>query len=163
MERDARDAAQWEAVEEATEMLHEERFREALEALREVLKKDPTNAYAFFFLGQALYEVGEVEPARDAYAAAVKLAPQHLGARVAYTHVLRKTGDHREAIKQGMIALEQAPTDADVLYAVGMAYFARGDEAAARRYLEAFLRAKPELEVRLEVEAILNAMGDRAS
>ena len=131
--------------------------------LRDILKNDPTNAYAFFFLGQALYEVGEMEPARDAYAAAVKLAPKHLGARVAYTHLLRKTGNHREAIKQGMIALEQAPTDADVLYAVGMAYFARGDETAARRYLEAFLRAKPELEVRLEVEAILNAQGNRES
>ncbi len=163
MERDARDAAQWQAVEEATEMLHEERFHEALQALRDVLQKDPTNAYAYFFLGQALYEVGEIEPARDAYAAAVKLAPKHLGARVAYTHVLRKTGDHREAIKQGMIALEQAPTDADALYATGMAYFARGDTTSARRYLEAFLRAKPELEVRLEVEAILNAMGERPS
>ncbi len=163
MERDPHDAAQWDAVEEATELLHEERFREALEVLREILKKDPTNPYAFFFLGQALYEVGEIEASRDAYAAAVKLAPQHLGARIAYTHVLRKLGDHKEAIKQGMIALEQAPTDSDALYAAGMAYFARGDETAARRYLEAFLRAKPELEVRLEVEAILNAMGNRPS
>lgn len=158
MERDAADQAQWDAVEEATELLHEERFHEALTNLREVLKADPANPYAFFFLGQALYEVGEVEPARDAYLAAVKLAPKHLGARVALTHVLRKLGEHKEAIHHGMIALEQSPTDADALYAVGMAYFARGDKAAARRYLEGFLRAKPELEVRLEVEALLDAM-----
>lgn len=160
-EGDDRDAAHWAAVEEATELLHEERFHEALEVLRDVIKVDPENPYAFFFLGQALYEVGELEPSRDAYRAALARAPRHLGARVALTHVLRKLGDHRDAIKEGMIALEQSPTDADVLYAVGMAYFARGDEAAARRYLEAFLAAKPELEIKLEVEAILGALGDK--
>lgn len=158
MARDDRDAEHWDAVEEASELLNEERFREALEVLREVIAKDPTNPYAYFFLGQAFYEVGELEPARDAYRAALTVAPAHLGARIAITHVLRKLGDHREAIKQGMMALEQSPQDADALYAVGMAYFARGDTTAARRYLEAFLRAKPELEAKLEVEAILAAM-----
>lgn len=153
-----RDAAHWEAVEEAAELLHEERFREALEILRDIAKADPTNPYAFFFMGQALYEVGEMEPARDAYRAALSLAPGHLGARIALTHVERKLGRHREAIKEGLVALEQAPTDGDALYALGLAYAARGDEAAARKYLEAYLRAKPELETRLEVEAILENM-----
>lgn len=154
-----RDAAHWEAVEEAVELLHEERFREALELLRDIAKGDPTNPYAFFLMGQGLYEVGEMEPARDAYRAALNLAPDHLGARIALCHVERKLGRHREAIKEGMIALEKAPTDGDALYAVGLAYAARGDEAGARRYLEAFLKSKPELETRLEVEAILGAMG----
>lgn len=158
MERDGLDAAQWDAVEEAVELLHEERFHEALTALRAVLSADPKNPYAFFFLAQAFYEVGEMEPARDAYRAALALAPKHLGARIALTHVERKLGRHREAIKEGMTALEQAPTDADALYAVGLAYAARGDEAAARKYLEAFLAANPELETRLEVEALLAAM-----
>ena len=73
---DDRDAAHWEAVEEATELLHEERFREALELLHEIVKKDPENPYAFFFTGQALYEVGELEPARDAYRATLRRAPK---------------------------------------------------------------------------------------
>ena len=153
-----RDAAHWAAVEEATELLHEERFREALEALREVLTKDPENPYAFFFLGQALYEVGEIEASRDAYRAALRLAPAHLGARVALTHVLRKLGDSRGAVSEGLVALEQAPTDGDVLYALGLAYLSRGDDVAARRHLEAFLRADPELETRIEVEGLLQAM-----
>src|SRR3979490_2124194 len=114
-----RDAAHWEAVDEAAELMHEERFHEALKVLREVLTADPTNAYAFFFLGQALYEVGEIEPARDAYRAAVKLSPKYVGAHVALAHVLRKLGDHREAIKEGMIALDLAPSDGDALYATG--------------------------------------------
>lgn len=153
-----RDAAQWEAVEEAAELMHEERFHEALKVLREILQKDSQNGYAYFFLGQALYEVGEIEPARDAYRATLTVAPKHLGARIALTHVERKLGRHREAIKEGMLAVEQAPHDADALYAVGLAYAARGDNPAARRYLEAFLKAKPELETRLEVEALLSTM-----
>ncbi|MCW5837591.1 MAG: tetratricopeptide repeat protein [Labilithrix sp.] len=153
-----RDAAHWAAVEEATELLHEERFREALEALRDVIRQDPENPYAFFFLGQALYEVGELQPARDAYRASLRLAPEHLGARVALVHVLRKLGETRDAVSEGLVALEQAPTDGDALYALGLAYLARGDNVAARRHLEAFLRANPELETRIEVEGLLAAM-----
>jgi tetratricopeptide (TPR) repeat protein len=157
-ERSEADAAHWDAASEATELLNEERYTEALQFLRDLITRDPTNPYAFFFLGQGLYEVGEMEASRDAYTATLKLAPKHLGARVALCHVLRKLGDYREAIKQGMIALEQSPTDADALYATGMAYLARGDTPAARRYLEAFLGANPEFEIKVEVEAILRTM-----
>mgnify|MGYP001081300882 FL=1 len=153
-----RDAAHWAAVEEATELLHEERFHEALQVLRDVIRADPGNPYAFFFLGQALYEVGELQPARDAYRAVLRLAPEHLGARVSLIHVLRKLGETRDAVSEGLAALEQAPTDGDVLYALGLAYLARGDNVAARRHLEAFLRANPELETRIEVEGLLAAM-----
>lgn len=153
-----RDAERWAAVEEATELLHEERYKEALEELRGVLHRDPENHYAFFYLGQAMYEVGEMQPARDAYLAAIKLAPEHLGARVALVHVLRKLGDTKAAVQHGLVALEQSPTDGEVLYALGLAYLARGDNVSARRHLEAFLRAKPELETRIEVEGLLMSM-----
>ncbi len=153
-----RDAEHWEAVEDATELLNEERYREALELLHEIVKKDPTNPYAFFFTGQALYEVGEMEPARDAYRACLRLAPKHLGARIALAHVLRKTGELRDAIKEGLVALEQSPADSDALYAVGLAYLAKGEKSAARRYLEAFLKSKPELESKIEVEGLLQTM-----
>ena len=149
------DKAYWDAVEEATELLNEERFHEALVALREIIKATPTNPYAYYFLGVGLYEVGELEPARDAYRAALRLAPNHLGARVALSHVLRQLGDAKEAIKEGAVALEQSPGDADALHAVGLAYLERGDDKAAKKYLEAFLATKPEFEVGMEVRAIL--------
>ncbi len=158
-----RDAANWAAVEEATELLHEERYKEALEELRDVLRLNPQNHYAFYFLGQALYEIGEMAPAREAYQATVRLAPQHLGARVALVHVLRKLGETRAAVSEGLVALEQAPTDGEVLYALGLAYLSRGDNVAARRHLEAFLRSTPELETRLEVEGLLSVMDGSSS
>ncbi len=144
-------------------MLHEERFREALAVLRDVLVADAKNPYALYFLGVALYESGELVPARDAYRACLRVAPRHLGARVALVHVLRALGDLRGAIDEGTTALEQAPGDADALYAVGMAYFTRGDLAAARRFFHAFLEARPEYETSEEVKQLLEQMGDRPS
>jgi tetratricopeptide (TPR) repeat protein len=155
---EAADHAHWDAVEEAAELLNDQRFHEALVALRDVIKRDSANPYAYYFLGMALYESGELEAARDAYRACLKVAPKHLGARVALCHVLRSLGDLRESVREGMQALAQAPGDADALHAVGLAYLARGDHAAARRYLEAFLEARPEFESAVEVRAILDAM-----
>jgi tetratricopeptide (TPR) repeat protein len=152
---DARDAGYWSAVEEATELLHEERFREAMEELRTVLRADPTNPYAYYFLGIAFFEVGEMEPSRDAYTACLKLAPGHLGARVALCHVLRILGDPRAAIREGLTALSRAPGDPDTLHAIGLAYHAYGDVSAAKKYLEAFLATNPEFEVGLEVRSLL--------
>jgi tetratricopeptide (TPR) repeat protein len=153
------DAARWEAVEDATELLHEERFREALRELGRVLRRDPHNSYAYYFLGIGLFEVGEIEAARDAYAACVKIAPAHMGARVALCHVLRILGDVRGAIREGMAALSRLPGDPDALHAVGLAYHSRGDDGATRKYLEAFLETQPELEVALETEALLASLG----
>ncbi len=159
---DAADRAHWTAVEEATELLHEERFREVLAELHQVLKVDPANPYAYFFLGVAFFEVGEVEAARDAYEACLKLAPKHMGARVALVHVRRALGDVRGAIREGMAALSIAPGDGDALYAVALAYKARGDDVAARRYLEAFLATGPEFEIATEVRGMLAEMAGPA-
>jgi Flp pilus assembly protein TadD len=153
------DAAKWDAVEEATELLHEEQFHQALIELRDVLRTDPQNHYAYYFLGVGLYESGELEPARDAYRACLRLAPSHLGARVALVHVLRSLGDGRGAVKEATEALAQAPQDPDVLHAAGLAYAARGDVVAARRYLRAFLDTSPEFEVATEVRAMLESLG----
>jgi len=159
-ERAARDHAHWDAVEEATEMLHAEAFAEALVELRAVIQRDPTNPYAYHYLGVALFEMGEVEAARDAYRACLRVAPEHLGARVALAHVLRALGDADAALKEGLVALEKAPQDGEALHAVGLAHLARGDRPAARRYLTAFLEAKPEFEAQVEVKAILDSLGD---
>jgi tetratricopeptide (TPR) repeat protein len=157
---DASQGAQWDAVEEVSELLHEERFREALVELRDILKRDGKNPYAFYFLGIALYETGELAPARDAYRACLAVAPEHKGARIALTHILRAMGDLRGAIEQGMVALAQSPGDVDVLYALGMAHYGRGDEVAARRFFHAFLEAGPEFELAEEVKLLLEQMGE---
>ena len=151
---------QWGAVEEVVELLHEERFHEAMVELRAKATLDPQNPYIFYFMGVALYEVSELAPARDAYRACLRLAPKYLGARIALSHVERQLGDARAAIIEGMAALSQAPEDADALHAVGLGYSAKGDKVAARRYLEAFLKARPEFEAATEVKTMLEAFDE---
>ena len=158
---DTESNAYWDAVEEATEMLREERFHDALANLRDVIKANPQNPYAYHFAGVALYETGELEAARDAYVASLKRAPKYLGARIALSHVLRELGDARAAAREGMEALSQAPGDGDALYAVGLAYYARGEWIAAKKYLEAFLGARPEFEVATEVQALLARIAEQ--
>ncbi len=160
MADDPADAAHWDAVEEATELLHEERYHDALENLRDVIKQNAKNPYAFYFLGVAMFEVGELPAARDAYRACLTLAPTHMGARVAICHVMRTLGELRDALREGMTALSQVPGDGDALHAVGLVYHARGDLVAARRYLEAFLATHPEYEVGHEVQMLLATFND---
>lgn len=155
----ARDAKHWEAVEQAAEIVADEQYKAALGELRAVIEADPTNPYAYNYLGVALYELGELEPARDAYRAAIAVSPKYLGARISLSHVLRDLGEAREALKHGMIALSDAQGDGDALHAVGMAYLSLKDFAQARRFLEAFLSTHPEFEVATEVRAILTQLG----
>lgn len=154
-----RDARHWDAVEEATELILEQRFEEALVRLRDVVRKDPSNPYAYHYIGQALEELRQLEPARDAYAAAVKLAPEYLGARVALSHTLRRLGDLRGALREAEEALSRFPKDAAALHAAGLAHAAMGKRARARDNLALALETHPEMEDQLELRSILEMLG----
>jgi tetratricopeptide (TPR) repeat protein len=157
--KDAADVARWEAVEEATELLQEQRYGDALLALRAVIGADAKNAYAYNYLGVAFFETENLEAARDAYRAAVTLAPDYLGARVALSHVLRKLGDLEGALDQAKEALRRFPKDGEAMHAAGLAYAARGSRAQARKHLESFLSTNPEFEAQTEVRGILEMLG----
>lgn len=157
--KDPQDAAHWGAVEEVAELLQEERYADALVALREILRIEPKNPYAFHYLGLAFFETAQREAARDAYRAALRLAPNYLGARVALSHVLRILGDIDGALREAKEAARRFPKDPDAMHAAGLAHAARGDRAAARRNLEGFLGSNPEFEVATEVRGILEMLG----
>ena len=65
---DARDAARWQQVEDAMELLREDSTEEAIASLRATLEGDPGNAYAHFYLGTALASTGRHGPALAAFA-----------------------------------------------------------------------------------------------
>ena len=154
-----KDAAFWDAVEEATELLQEDRVPEAMLALREVIKAQPNNPYAYNYLGVAFFEIKNLEAARDAYRAAVRLAPDYLGARVSLSHVLRMLGDTDGALAEAREALRRFPKDGEALHAAGMANAAKGNRSEAKRQLEGYLGQNPELEAQHEVRQILEMLG----
>jgi tetratricopeptide (TPR) repeat protein len=154
-----RDAAHWEAVEEASELLREAKYPEAMFALRDILKAQPNNAYAYNYLGVAFFEIKNLEASRDAYRAAVRVAPDYLGARVALSHVLRALGDTRGALVQAKKALEMFPKDGDALHAAGLANAAMGNRREAATQLQGYLGQGPQFEAQQEVRQILEMLG----
>jgi Flp pilus assembly protein TadD len=156
------DAQHWAEVEDAVELIHDEQLEPAILALRDVVSANPRNPYGFYWLGIALFEASQLEAARDAYRAALALAPRYLGARIHLSHVLRMLGDVRGALEQGEIARRQSPEDPEVWHALGVAHAQRGDVDVAVQYLEGYLaKGSPEFEVQLEVRAILDRLAAR--
>jgi tetratricopeptide (TPR) repeat protein len=156
---DERDEQHWDAVEEASELVMERRFDEALVELKRVLDADHQNPYAFNLLGTALWELERLEPARDAFKAATLVSPAFLGARVSLSHVLRKLHDFDAAEREARQVLGRHPRDGEALHALGLALAAKGKRREAKKSLEGFLSQNPEFEAATEVRGILEMLG----
>ncbi len=154
-----RDEAHWEQVEDAAELLQQHDVERALLALRTVLRAHPENPYAFDLLGTALFEARKFAEAADAYRAAVRFAPDFLGARVGLSHALRVSGDARGALEAAKAALARFPKDGEAHHAAGLAHAALGQRGAAKKELEGFLASGPEFEATTEVRQILEMLG----
>ncbi|MBI4702712.1 MAG: tetratricopeptide repeat protein [Deltaproteobacteria bacterium] len=155
----ASDAKHWEAVEEVAELLRDGQYEEALRALRHAIREDPENPYAYNQLGSALLDLGQLDPAADAFAAALQLAPRFLAARVGLSHALRLHGELDGAVAQAEQALRQFPGDADALRVAGLAHAASGQLDEARQRLGAYLGTDPELGSQPELRAVLAMLG----
>lgn len=153
-----RDAQHWGAVEEATEVLLDGDPKQALVLLREVLEADPKNPYALHYAGVAMFELKKWEPARDAYRAAVTMAPNYLAARVGLSHSLRMSDDVSGAYVAAEEALERFPDDPGAIYAAGLALAALGRRKKAQQMLQRFLASGPELEAQLEARGVLEML-----
>jgi len=154
----SRDGAHWEAVEEAVELLEERRFEDALANLKGIILADPNNPYAYNLVGTVLWELGQLEPAKDAFHAAVLLSPDFLGARLGLSHAYRRLGVAEEAERQARIATRRFPDDGEAYHALGMALAALGERTEAAQCLERFLDSKPEFEVATEVRGVLEML-----
>ncbi len=159
---DPQDAARWQAVEEAAELLREGDAEGAIPLLRAELERDPGNVYAHFHLGNALAHAGKHGPALAAYAEAERRAPAYLGAVVAKGWCLHELGRFAEAVRAGQRALELRPEDPDALYLLGVSHAEMGDRRAAIEHLERYLATRPEVEARHEAEALLTALRGKA-
>lgn len=152
------DATHWEAVEEGMELLQEGRNEEAVRELTSVIQNDPDNEYAHYFLGNAYFELEDWGRSLKCYVRALELAPNYRGALVASGHALRMMGRLPQALRVGRQALRMDENDADALYLLGVVHFQRGENDAARTYLERFLETRPEVETALEIEGMLQVI-----
>ncbi len=148
----------WEAAEEGMELLHAGDVEQAVTELLRVTQEDPENEYAFQFLGHAYFEREAYPEALKSYIEALRLAPEYVGAMIGAGQTLRMMGEYNRAIRMGQRVLQKDQADPDALFLVGAAHFQKGDNQAAKRYLERYLETGPELEVALEVEGMLQVV-----
>lgn len=148
----------WDAAQEGAELLREGEIDRAVDELERVVREDPNNEYGFFFLGSAHFEKQRFEKAMKAYLRALEIAPDYLGALVHLGQTLRMLGKYGEAMRVAREALERSGDDPDALYLLGMVHYARGEKAAAIKYLELFLKARPELEAANEAEGLIRML-----
>lgn len=148
----------WEAAEEGIELLRAGEVDQAIDELLHVVHEDPQNEYAYHFLGHAYFEKQAFPEALKSYVAALQLAPDYVGAMVGAGQTLRMMGEYDRAIRMGRRVLEMRPDDPDGLFLLGAAHFQKGENQAAKEYLERFLETNPEIEVALEIEGMLQVI-----
>ena len=150
--------AAWEAAQDGAELIVDHQPERAVEVLEALIAADPSNEYAYFFLGSAHYELRHYEKALAAYVTALKLAPTYVGAMINAGHTLRMLGRYDHAIRMAHEVQARQKDDPDALYLLGASHFARGDNSQAAAYLERFLHTNPELEAAIEAEGMLQIL-----
>ena len=152
------DSDRWEAAQEGAELLREGELALAVAELERLVEAEPDNEYALFFLGNAHFEKGDFDKAMKAYVVALEKAPGYVGAMVSLGHTLRMLGRYEQALRMGHEVLSRQKDDSDGLYLMGLSHYARGEEAAAARYLHRFLETGPEVEAAQEVRGLLEVL-----
>lgn len=158
MQGDEHDRIYWESAEEGAELVSEGDYTAAIQNLSDVVTREPDNPYALFFLGAALFETGEPARALKAYLAALAQRPGYLGAMIGAGWSLHALGRYKEGVRLGRQLLLRSKDDPDGLYLLGLCHYALGESAAALAYLTRFLSTRPEIEVALEVEGLLQVL-----
>jgi tetratricopeptide (TPR) repeat protein len=116
---------------------------QAVENYDRVLDLAPNWIDAHINRGVALYQMGRVEEARDAFHAAVQLDPLNGISRYNLGCVLEEQGDLDEAIRHLRRAASSLPGHADVHFNLALAYEKKHDRRLAREHWSLYLRHAP--------------------
>jgi tetratricopeptide (TPR) repeat protein len=108
-----------------------------------VLTIDPASSIPLENLGLLALERGDLVEARRQFERAAKLDPRSSRAFAGLGNVALKAGDRTAAIDAWRRAIHLDPRNFDALYNAGTALARDGQMAAARPYLEQFLKTAP--------------------
>ncbi len=125
-------------VRELYELVNFRRYYEAIPGLAELFHEYPAFVTGAALLGKALRETGELERAREVYAAAAAIAPEDPDVQIGLAWAELETGD-LEAAERHAVATLVDPHRGDALAILAQILEARGDRfGAAAKFLEAY-------------------------
>lgn len=107
-------------------LAHRERFEEAASALERFAAQAEPNPDVLLNLGQVRRALGARAAARQAFEAALRVAPDHLGARVNRTIALAEDGGEAEAESEARAIIGAHPECAEAHFMVATACLATG-------------------------------------
>ena len=118
---------------------------EALKLIKRAVRKNPRDPAMFVNLGAAHRKANQLAEARDAYAAAVKLAPNLADAHFNLCKVLLDLEEAEAAVVAGQKCVTLDPLRAEGHLILGNAYKQTGDKSRALAAYEEALRLGPRL------------------
>jgi TonB family protein len=116
--------------------------RGAIKALRSAVKKDKSDADAWYVLGLALNSNNQVKDARKAFETALKLRPKFANAYTALAYILLLNDKVNDAMRDASVALDLDPANAEAHYILGIVALRRGDDRKAFEESAATLKLK---------------------
>ena len=115
----------------------------ALRTFERVLELDPDSAMALENIGTVHVQRGDRAAAWEAFERAVELAPRSSRAHAGLGVVQLQEGDQEAAVESWTRAVDLDPANFDALFNLATELVNAGDLAAARPFLEQFVRTAP--------------------
>jgi choline-sulfatase len=144
----------------ANSAVRDRRFAEALPILRDVLARDPRNAFAQLVLGSAHMGMGDYRAAMSQYRRYLELVPTSAYAHHWLSICAIRLGDRATALGEADAALALDPRFSDARIMKGGILASRGDYAAALSELHAAAAADPaKPAIRLDLAKVLVEAG----
>jgi arylsulfatase A-like enzyme/Flp pilus assembly protein TadD len=159
--RDPKDViALFNLLRRANNAVRERRFADALPVLRQVLDKDPRNAFARLVLGSAYMGMEQYPRAIEEYRQYLAIVPTSSYAHQWMAICYVRMGDQANALRETEAALAIDPRYADARVLRGGVFASRGDYAGSISELRAAVDTDPaKPQVRLDLAKVLDEAG----
>jgi len=130
-----------------------------IDALRDIVKKDPKNIAAWMELGNLYFDTDQPKEAVEAYSKYLAIKPDNADVRTDMGIMYRKLGDSDRAIQEFKMAAQTDPTHVNSRYNIGVVLLHdKQDIKGAIKAWEDYLKADPNSERAERVKAQMERM-----
>jgi TonB family protein len=140
----AQETSQAPEKERGIELYRKGNFGEAVEALKEAVRKQQKDSDAWYYLGLSLHRVGEIKDALKAFQKTMSLKPDFAPGYTAMAYMQLFSNDYKGAVKNAEKAMALDPKNFESFYIAGTARLMQKQTAEALANAEEALKIKPD-------------------